>query len=58
MNRITGYDAIEYAREHGLPVQKYADPIEDAREVTVGEAEKIAAEDPSLLWVERPQPPR
>jgi hypothetical protein len=49
---LTGREAIAYAREHGLGVQKYADPTEGAREVTPEEAGQIAREDPSLLWVE------
>lgn len=49
--KLTGREAIEYARAHGLAVQKYADPTEGAREVTPEEADQIAQEDPSLLWV-------
>lgn len=34
-------------------INKFADPIEDAREgLTADEAREVAAEDPSLLWVE------
>lgn len=51
INRITGTDAIDYAEAHGLSVQKYTDPTEGARAVTVEEARAIAREDPSLLWV-------
>lgn len=51
--RITGLDAIEHAELHGLKLNKYADPTEDAREgLTVDEARDIAAEDASLIWVE------
>lgn len=53
-NIITGYDAIEYAEQHGLTLGKYADPTEEARDgLTVEEAREIAAEDPSLVWTER-----
>ncbi|HSH28633.1 MAG TPA: hypothetical protein VK971_01900 [Thiohalobacter sp.] len=49
---ITGYDAIEYAEQHGLTLGKYADPTEDAREgLTPDEAREIAAEDPSLIYL-------
>jgi hypothetical protein len=49
--KITGRDAISYARAHGLDVQKYADPTEGARALSPDEAEDVACEDPSLLWV-------
>ena len=51
---LTGYDAIDYAREHGLMLNKYADFVEDARDdVRPHEAEDIAAEgDPELLYIE------
>jgi hypothetical protein len=51
--RLKGNDAIEYAREHDLTLCKYNDPTEDAREdLTPEEAEKIALEDPSLIYIE------
>ena len=50
---LTGYDAIEYAETHGLKLNKYADPTEGARYKLVPErAREIAAEDPSLIWIE------
>lgn len=53
MTRLTAHDAIEYAAAHGLTLRKYADPAEDAREgLTVDEAREIAAEDPSLIYVD------
>lgn len=53
MTTISGYDAIEYAKENGLTLNKYSDPIEDAREgLSPDEARKIAREDPSLIWIE------
>lgn len=53
MSTLTGYAAIEYAERHDLPLHKYADPTEDARDdLTVAEAREVAAEDPSLIWVE------
>lgn len=52
---LTGHDAIAYAAEHGLTLRKHADPTEGAREgLSVEEAREIAAEDPSLVWLERP----
>jgi hypothetical protein len=52
-NTLTGYAAIEYAETHGVTVSKYNDPTEDARDgLSVDEARKIAAEDPSLVYVE------
>jgi hypothetical protein len=48
----SGYDAIEYAVANGLTLNKYADPIEDAREgLSVAEARKVASEDPNLIYV-------
>ncbi len=50
---LTGFDAIEYAEAHGLPVNKYTDPEEGARRgISTEEAREIAAEDPSLIWIE------
>ncbi len=49
---MNGHEAIEYAREHGLTLNKYADPTEAEREgLTPDEAEKIAAEDPRLVYL-------
>lgn len=53
MTRLTAHDAIEYAAAHDLTLNKYADPTEGAREgLTVDEAREIAAEDPSLIYVD------
>lgn len=51
---ITGTAAIAYAEQHGgLTLNKYSDPIEDARiGLSVDEAEDIARIDPSLIWIE------
>lgn len=50
---LTGRDAIRYAEAHDLTVRKHADPIEGAREgLTVSEAEEVAREDASLIWIE------
>lgn len=49
---MTGYDAIEYARANGLTLEKYTDPVEEARSgLTPDEAEEIAKEDPSLIYI-------
>lgn len=49
---LTGYEAINYADENGLTLNKYSDPIEDAREgLSVDEARKVADEDPALIYV-------
>ena len=51
--RLTGYAAIEYAAECGLTLNKYADPIEAAkRGITVAKARDIAADDPSLVYLD------
>ena len=51
--RLTGHDAIRYAEIHGVALHKYTDPIEKAREeLSIEEARQVAAEDPSLIWVD------
>jgi hypothetical protein len=58
-NRISGWAAIEYAEQHDLRLNKYTDPIEDARaDLTTEEAREIASEDPSLIYADHPVPPR
>jgi hypothetical protein len=53
MTKLTGYDAVEYAEDHDMPLNKYADPTEDARDdLTPDEARAVAKEDPSLVWIE------
>lgn len=53
MTTLTGHEAIEHATKHGLTLSKYADPVDDARNgLTVEEAEEIADEDPSLIWID------
>ena len=49
---ITGHAAIDHAARQGLTLNKYADPIEVARAgLTVEEAEEVAREDASLIWI-------
>lgn len=53
MATLIGNQAIEAAVAHGLRLNKYEDPTEDAREgLSVAEAREVAAQDPSLIWVE------
>jgi len=53
MRTLRGFDAVEVAQELGIPLHKYADPTESARDgLTVSEALEICAEDPNLIWVE------
>ena len=53
MTRLTGREAVEYARENELPLCKYNDPTEDAREdLTVEEAERVLLEDPTLIYID------
>ena len=52
---LTGHAAIRHAEAHGITLSKYADPTEDAREgLSADEARDIAAEDPSLIYVDMP----
>ena len=53
-NIITGREAIEYAEANGLKLNKYADPIEGARDDVLPEdAYEICNEDPTLIWIRR-----
>ena len=57
--RLTGREAIEYARKHGLALHKYADPTEGSRaDLTIEEAEAVIAEDPGLVWIKEATPTR
>ena len=54
---ITGHAAIDHAARQGLTLNKYADPIEEARAgLTVEEAEEVAKEDASLIWIKVTDP--
>jgi hypothetical protein len=54
--RLTGFAAIEYAEVEGLSLNKAGDHIDGPRSgLTVAEAEAIASEDPSLIWLEVPE---
>jgi hypothetical protein len=53
--RLEGYAAIEFAQANNLTLNKYADPIEDAREgLTPEEATDVAREDERLIWIDVP----
>jgi hypothetical protein len=53
--RLTGFEAIEYAEQEGLALNKEADSIDDAVEgLTIAEAEAIAVDRPDLIWLEVP----
>jgi hypothetical protein len=52
---VSGHKAIEFAECHGLELSKYADPTEGARDgLTLDEARRVAAEDPSLVYCNIP----
>lgn len=51
--RLTGFEAIEYAEQEGLTLNKAADRIDDeAHGLSVPEAEAIADTRPDLIWLE------
>ncbi|MCC6419495.1 MAG: hypothetical protein IT429_14780 [Gemmataceae bacterium] len=53
--RLIGFDAIQFAEQEGLALNKEADHIDPACSgLTVAEAEAIASEDASLIWLEVP----
>jgi hypothetical protein len=50
--KLTGMEAVEYARKNAKMLSKYADPIEDARsDLTPSEAEDVCREDASLIYI-------
>jgi hypothetical protein len=55
MKNLIGYEAIDFKRANPeAKLCKYADPIEDAHyDISVEEAEGVADEDPSLIYVEK-----
>jgi hypothetical protein len=50
--KLTGHEAIEAKKnDNRVILNKYADPIEDAREnISLEDAEEIASEDPGLIY--------
>lgn len=51
--RLIGHAAIAYAEQHDLALCKFTDPSEEARDgLSVDEAREIAAEDPSLIYLD------
>jgi hypothetical protein len=54
--RLTGFEAIDYAEQEGMTLNKAADAIDEARgALSVAEAQAIAVEDPGLIWLEVPE---
>ena len=50
--KLTGLAAIDIAEANGLPLNKYEDPIEDARTgLDIDEARKVAGEDHSHVYI-------
>lgn len=49
-NKLTGYDAMDWAETYGSQLHKYADLTDGARKITLDEAFDIANEDPELIW--------
>lgn len=51
--RLTGFEAIEFAEQEGLTLNKAADRIDaEARGLSIAEAEAIADTRPDLIWLE------
>jgi hypothetical protein len=52
---LTGFQAIEFAEKHNLPLYKKGDRIDEYAEgLTIAEAEAIADEDESLIFLNVP----
>jgi hypothetical protein len=53
--RLEGFAAIEFAEKHGLRLNKRPDRLDGPREgLTVAEAEALADEDESLIYLDVP----
>ncbi|MEN6450996.1 MAG: hypothetical protein ABFC96_10935 [Thermoguttaceae bacterium] len=53
---IRGFEAISFAEREGLSLNKEADTVDEAAEdLTVAEAEAIAADSPELIWIDVPE---
>jgi hypothetical protein len=51
--KLTGFDAIQFAEQEGLKLNKNADHIDGpAAGLTIAEAEAIATDQPELIWLE------
>jgi hypothetical protein len=51
--RLIGFAAIEYAERAGITLNKLPDHIDEAAEdLSIAEAEALAADDPDLIWLE------
>jgi len=51
--RLTGFEAIEFAEKEGLTLNKHPDAIDGPRQnLSVAEAESIAADTPELIWLD------
>lgn len=50
---LSGFAAIEFAERHNLRLQKRGDRIDPlAKDLTIAEAEAIAVEDESLIYLD------
>ena len=50
---LIGFDAIQFAEQEGLTLNKIADHIDGpATGLTIAEAEAIASDHPELIWLE------
>ena len=52
--RLIGFDAIDYAEQTGLALNKSANSDPAAYRLTIAEAEAIAMEDPQRIWLHVP----
>jgi hypothetical protein len=51
--RLTGFEAISFAEQEGLPLNKLADKIDEAQTgLSIAEAEAIAVDSPELVYLD------
>ncbi len=54
--KLSGFEAIEFAEQEGLTLNKLADAVDGpATGLSVAEAEAIAVDDPDLIWLVVPE---
>lgn len=54
--KLIGFEAIDYAEQEGMVLNKAAESIDEAATgLSIAEAEAIALDRPELIWLEVPE---